>query len=154
MKILKLFFVFFILVWLSISIYLTYSHYTNITVFCEVPTDNNIDLKVFNIDNNKKESSCDKVLQSDYSEIFGIPMAVFGIIFYLGILATFLLVLFNKFKYIKELLVLFTFIWVCFSAYFSYLQYFVIHWFCYYCFTSAIITVFLFVFSLIFKFKK
>jgi len=152
MRILKTIFIFLILAWLSISSYLTYTHYTNTAVFCEIPTEKKTDIKVFKIENVKKQSSCDKVLQSSYSEIFGIPMAVLGIIFYLGILATFLLVLFNKIK--KEILVLFTFIWVCFSAYFSYLQYFVIHWFCYYCFSSAIITVLLFIFSLIFKFRK
>jgi len=156
MKILKTIFIILILLWLSISSYLTYTHYTNTSVFCSLWNENQVNnsQNIYQIANIKKQSSCDKVLQSDYSEIFWIPMSVYWIIFYLGILWTFILFIFNKLKYKKEILLSFTFIWACFSIYFSYLQYFVIHWFCYYCLTSAFITYVLFWFSLYFKFKK
>jgi len=151
MIILKRIFVFLIIVWLGISIYLSYTHYTDSSVFCGSWVENSWE-QVFKIWK-EKISSCDKVLNSEYSKMFWIPISVFWIIFYLWILWTYILFQLKNIKYKKEILLLFTFIWACFSIYFSYLQYFVIHWFCYYCLTSAFITYVLFWISLYF-YKK
>ena len=148
-KIIKIIFLLLIISWIIISSYLTYSHFSDSSVYCAPEIKwNYLDslydwsLTIINWNN------CDSVLKSNYSKIFGIPTAIFGIIFYITTLIIYLLFSFRKEIILNKILFGFTLIWLLFSTYFSYLQLFVINSFCAYCFTSAIITLVLFILSI------
>jgi len=85
-------------------------------------------------------SECNVVAASQYSSVFGIPLAEFGVAFYvvLFILAALELVLFDQL--LRRLLQGMAIVGVVFSLYFTYLQKFIINAFCIYCFASALIT--------------
>jgi len=93
---------------------------------------------------------CYTVNTSRYSELYGIPIAIFG-------LATFLLIIFilllePRLPFIQENGNLAVFgismIGVIYSAYLSYLEEFVIHAWCPYCVLSAIMMVIIFFLSI------
>lgn len=84
-------------------------------------------------------SGCNVVASSQYSHIFGIPLAEFGILFYglMFVLAALELVLFDQL--VRRILQGISVIGVLFSLYFTLIQIFVIGAFCIYCFISALI---------------
>ena len=82
-------------------------------------------------------SSCGVVNNSQYSQIFGIPISAFGLAFYIGM--AFLLV----FGY-KRLFFIGSIVGVLFSAYLTYIEAFVIHAWCQWCIMSAWISFSLF----------
>jgi uncharacterized membrane protein len=85
-------------------------------------------------------SGCAIVDRSPYSVMFGIPLSVFGMIFYiLGIIAA-LLVLYSRYTFRKYILGLVSVAGALSSMYFIYLQAYVIHAFCIYCLFSALCT--------------
>jgi len=92
-------------------------------------------------------SECNVVAASQYSRVFGIPLAEFGVAFYtvLFVLAALELVLFDQL--LRRLLQGMAVIGVVFSLYFTYLQMFVINAFCIYCFASALITLGVLIFA-------
>lgn len=110
-----------VLVGLLISLYLTYVHYSYSEYFCSV------------------QKNCNKVLTSKYSQIFNLPISLFGVIYFLVLsgawlsfknffnLPTLLVKLFNKF--FKPLI----FGGVLISLISIYLQIFVIKEICFYC---------------------
>lgn len=85
--------------------------------------------------------SCDLVLRSSYSEIFGIPLAVIGVLYYLIMLVAFL-VYNQKAKRIASATSLVGFVA---SLYFVYIQLVVIGAICEYCMLSAVVSTLLFV---------
>jgi uncharacterized membrane protein len=97
---------------------------------------------------------CEAVNSSIYSEIFDIPIAIFGALGYLFILLVILLN--NKYTFIKEYSVIaifgFSFIGVLYSAYLTYLEVYVIDAICEYCVISAVVMTFIFILS-IFRFN-
>ena len=102
-----------------VSLYLTYSKLTSTPLLC-------------------LDAGCNKVQNSQYSEIFGIPVAIFGILFYF---ALFILVYKNKLKYAK-----FWALWgIIFSTYLTYLELFVIDAICTWCVISFIIVILIFI---------
>lgn len=132
--------IFFILLLLSVlglidASYLTYEHFNNIIPPCSV----NRFLPYF--------SDCGLVLRSSYSVIFGIPVALIGLIHYFILtLAIGLAVTTNKKHW---------WFWVFFqttagafmSIYFMSVQFFIIKSFCIYCTASAFISLLLFFLS-------
>lgn len=112
--------------------YLTYEHYANVTPLCTI----NRFLPLF--------SDCGAVLRSKYSVLFGIPLALLGLIHYF-ILATVLAfaIVFNKKLW---------WFWVLMEAtagafasvYFMYLQIGIIGKLCLYCTVSALISFIIF----------
>lgn len=93
--------------------------------------------------------SCDIVRNSPYSQMFGISVPVLGILFYFFLSTISLFSLENDFKLVKKLTFVLSSIGILFSTYFTYLEAFVIHAFCFWCLTSAIITVLIFLLSLL-----
>lgn len=85
-------------------------------------------------------SGCNIVAASQYSRVFGIPLAEYGVFFYgaLFILAALELVLFDRL--LRRILQIVSLIGVLSSLYFTFLQVFVIQAFCIYCFVSAFIS--------------
>lgn len=90
-------------------------------------------------------SGCNIVAGSQYSHIFGIPLAEFGILFYsvIFILSALEIVIFDQL--IRRALQLVSFVGVLSSLYFTFIQVFVIGAFCIYCFASAIIALSIFI---------
>ncbi len=94
---------------------------------------------------------CDIVNSSAYSEIGGIPIAVFGLALYLALLA--LLALENRVGLFREYSRLAVFglalTGTLYSAYLTYLELYVIHAICPYCVVSAVIVTVILVLSII-----
>lgn len=117
------------------ALYLTIKHYAN----------SNINCSIFD--------GCELVTTSIYSSLFGIPVAVFGLVFYSLVFA--LIILFsklNKKKFLTFLLII-TSIGFLFSIYFVFVQIFLINAYCLYCLVSAVISTILFVLSVLFMLK-
>ena len=94
-------------------------------------------------------TGCDTVSLSSYSTLWGIPLAAWGVAFYLGIGFLTLLYWDTKKEYLLKLIFTGTFAGFIMSAYFTYLQKFVIGAFCVYCLGSAVSSTTLFILSLI-----
>jgi uncharacterized membrane protein len=94
---------------------------------------------------------CHDVNFSPYSEIYGIPVAVFGISAYLAILC--ILVLEARIKFAKENgpLAIFgiSLGGVAFTAYLTYLEIYIIHAICPFCVASAILITLIFILAII-----
>lgn len=85
-------------------------------------------------------SGCNIVTSSEYSKLFGIPLAEYGILFYgiLFVLASLELVIFDRL--LRRFLQAISLAGVIFSIYFTFVQVFFIGAFCIYCLTSAAIS--------------
>lgn len=92
-------------------------------------------------------SGCNIVAASQYSNIFGIPLAEFGVLFYsvLFVLAALEIVLFDQL--LRRALQALALVGVIASLYFTFLQTFVIQAFCIYCLASAVITLLILIFA-------
>jgi uncharacterized membrane protein len=94
---------------------------------------------------------CQTVANSPYSEIAGIPIALFGMLGYLAIIA--LLFLETRYKYFTQYspIMIFgiTLAGTIYSAYLTYLEIAVINAICPYCVVSAIVMTLLFVISIV-----
>jgi uncharacterized membrane protein len=90
-------------------------------------------------------SGCNIVAASQYSHIFGIPLAEFGVLFYsvIFVLAALEIVIFDQL--LRRALQAISFVGVLASLYFTFIQAFVIGSFCIYCLASALFTVLIFI---------
>lgn len=89
-------------------------------------------------------TGCDTVANSPYSKLFGIPLAVYGMAYYLSAGIITLLYLDTKKSLFARLILPVTGIGLIMSLYFIYVQKFLIGAFCVYCVISAIIAAALF----------
>lgn len=89
-------------------------------------------------------SGCDTVSKSPYSVMFGVPLAAWGMLFYLGTGFLSLLYMDTKSLLVAKLIPLATLLGFLSSAYFIYIQKFKIGAFCIYCILSAIVSTILF----------
>ena len=117
------------------AVYLTVSHYTGY-ISCSVI------------------SGCQEVLASQYSEIFGIPLALLGALYYLFILINLLLYIDNQNKWSSLIISYITIFGFLFSLYLLYLMFFVIDALCQYCLLSATTSTLLLILSMLFIKKK
>lgn len=122
---------------LADSVYLTYEHYTSGTAPCS----NNIFL------------DCGKVLQSSYSEIYGIPLALIGVVFYGLLVISTIYSMMRKGLAGKYALLILSAGGFISTLYLMYLQFFVIGALCMYCMISAGISITNF-FIILFLFKS
>mgnify|MGYP001566510994 CR=1 FL=1 len=90
-------------------------------------------------------SGCDTVSKSPYSVLFGVPLSLLGVIFYLIIGFLALLYIDTKNILVARLIPLATMLGFLSSAYFIYVQKFKIGAFCIYCIISAIVSTLLFI---------
>lgn len=107
--------------------YLTAQHYMNIIPPCSVV------------------EGCEQVLTSQYAEIFGVPVALFGAIFYLTVFILGIAFFDTGKKIFLKILTPITFLGFAATLYFMYLQAFVINYWCQYCIISAVTSTALFV---------
>ena len=88
---------------------------------------------------------CDTVTTSQYSTIAGISVALFGSLYYLGLICLSIYILTSKkFKLIRYL-GHWTWLGLLAAIYFTSLQVFVIRAYCIYCLTSALISLIVFI---------
>ena len=90
-------------------------------------------------------SGCEVVLTSIYSELFGIPTALFGSIYYLLILVGSFAYLESKNRSLLKWSLLLTIPGFIFSLWFLYIQIFELHSYCIYCLGSFLTSTILFV---------
>ncbi|PIR76613.1 MAG: hypothetical protein COU32_01165 [Candidatus Magasanikbacteria bacterium CG10_big_fil_rev_8_21_14_0_10_42_10] len=88
---------------------------------------------------------CDTVTSSSYSEIFGIPVALFGSLFYLAILVLSIAYLDKKKERLLSCISKLTWIGLFASIYFMVVQSIILHAYCIYCIGSAITSTLLFI---------
>jgi len=127
---LKIFFLLTLLIVLGIidAGYLTYEHYNRVVLPCTI----NRFLPII--------SDCGIVLRSSYSVVFGIPLALFGVIQYsLLLIALISLTIYRK-KIFTYWIILQSMVGAIFSLYFMYLQLIVLKSICIYCTLSAAIS--------------
>lgn len=116
--------------------YLTAKHYAKTPIICSIFKD------------------CDKVTSSPYAVIFGVPVALLGMIFYLAIFLSSVFYLQTRdFKAVNLIFILSAIAFLA-SLYFIYLQLFIIKAICFYCLLSALSSTILFVLSFLLFFKK
>jgi uncharacterized membrane protein len=113
---------------IAVAAYLTYTHYSGTRPACTAGT------------------SCVKVQTSEWSKLAGVPVALLGLIGYVGILASLLVPDREESRLATLALTLMGF---GFSAYLTYRELFSIHAICEWCVTSAVILTLLFVSSVI-----
>ncbi len=97
---------------------------------------------------------CEVVTTSHYSLFFGIPVALFGSIYYFSVLVLTAIYFQTRQRFFFYLANFLTFFGFLISLRFVYLQIFVIHAICIYCMTSATSSTLLFILSLVSLRKK
>jgi uncharacterized membrane protein len=96
--------------------------------------------------------NCEAVQSSPYAELLGVPVAIWGLLSYLGLLALFLVKRADWRGFgplARQLTFLATLVGVMYSAYLTYLELFVINEICPWCVASAIVMTALFVLAII-----
>jgi len=93
---------------------------------------------------------CDVVTSSVYSEVFGIPLALAGALYYILIFLLAIYYFDTKKQLVLTYISLLTPIGLLASAYFTYIQAFVLHAWCQYCIGSAITSTFLFIIGMVY----
>ena len=90
-------------------------------------------------------SGCNIVAESQYSRLFGIPLAQYGVLFYsiLFVLSALELAIFNRL--LRRILQGISLVGIIASLYFTFIQAFIIGAFCIYCLASAIIALSIFI---------
>ncbi len=126
----KLFLLILALAGLTDASYLTYEHYSNSLPPCTTG---------FSF------VDCGAVLQSEYALLFGLPLALWGVLQYTLLSLLLLSTIFFPRRLLKSLLILQTTAGFVFSLYFVYLQIIVIKALCFYCMISALISTFVFI---------
>jgi uncharacterized membrane protein len=112
-------------------------------------------LLIFKLSNNGKmclgNGGCETVNSSSYSELFGIPVSVYGLLAYLVIIAIILLEPHWKLAAAQGPLAIFamTLGGVLFSAYLTYIELYVIFAICPFCIISAVVITLLFILAII-----
>lgn len=91
-------------------------------------------------------AGCEIVLISSYAEVFGVPVALLGALYYFAIFMSALLIISLDLEFLWILIVIISSAGLLASAYFVYLQIFVIGAICLYCFFSATMTFLIFMF--------
>ena len=126
-----IFILFFAFFGLADSIYLTQHELSGTPLICNI----------------QNLSGCNVVASSQYSHVFGIPLAEFGILFYslMFVLAALEIVIFDQL--LRRALQVLAFAGLLSSAYFTAVQVFFIGAFCVYCFASALSTLLIFIFA-------
>ncbi|MGC8878112.1 MAG: vitamin K epoxide reductase family protein [Anaerolineae bacterium] len=124
-----------LLTWAGIGVagYLSYTHLFELPVICG------------------DSQGCDLVAQSIYAKMFGIPVAVFGLLAYIALLALLIArrcIGENLEAYVTLAVFGTSLLGVLFSAYLTYLELFVIMAVCTWCVASALLMTALFVLSI------
>ncbi len=110
--------------------FLTYEHYQQLIPPCSIHT-------LF--------ADCGKVLNSSYSKVLGIPLALIGLIHYLVLTTAAVIAIIYKKREVRIFLSLVTTVGLISSIYFVYIQLVVLNAICLYCMISAVNSLLLFI---------
>lgn len=116
------------LIGFAVSVYLATAHYLGYTPPCTVT------------------KGCEEVLSSKYAFLFGLPLSVWGIAFYTGVIGASLLA--NHYAVWKKLLTTYLGIGTVMAVIFLVIQFFVLKKVCQYCLTVDVLTILLFLWDL------
>jgi len=94
-----------------------------------------------------EQGGCEEVTSSEYSTIFGLPIAMFGLLFYLSVIFLSLLWFDRGFSFIPRVLPVLSAPAFLFSGWLVYLMFFVIEAICWYCMGSAASSTIIFITS-------
>lgn len=94
------------------------------------------------------EHGCNAVIESKYGSAFGIKNEILGVLFYLFVIISALIIFYTPFFVIKIVLVTATSVSLGFSAYLLYVQKYILRNYCFYCIISALISFLIFLNSL------
>lgn len=94
------------------------------------------------------------VTTSAYAEIFGIPVAVLGTLYYFSVAGLMIAWFDRKNTLLLKLVSLYSIAGLLASAWFVYLQFFVLKAICIYCMGSAITSTLIFIFGMIVLYKS
>ena len=95
---------------------------------------------------------CEEVLQSKYANVFGIPLAVWGIAYFTGVIVFSLLA--NHYQIWKKLLTWLLVIGAIFALIFLAVQFFVLKKVCQYCLTTDVLAIILLLLDLNIEHRK
>ena len=123
------------LIGLGDAVYLTIHHFTAVPVPCG------------------EDFDCGAVLTSQYAEIYGIPIAIFGAVAYFTAFSFAVLAAFGN-RFTWTLFGVQVTLMMAFTTWLIYLQAFVIEAYCQFCLISAAVTLTLFILFLISKFTR
>lgn len=101
--------------------------------------------------------NCEAVQTSPYAELFGVPVAIWGLLGYLALLVLFLVKRYdwrNLGWVARQAFFLVTLVGVLYSAYLTYLELFVINEICPWCVASAVVMTALFVLAIVDAFGR
>ena len=84
-----------------------------------------------------ESGGCETVTTSEYSTMFGVPVALFGVVFYLSVIFMSLLWLDRGISLLSNILPLLTLPGFLFSCWFVYVMIFILEAICWYCMGSA-----------------
>jgi len=90
---------------------------------------------------------CNEVAGSPYSKVFGVPLSLFGVLFYVLVAAVSAAYLVLRREFLRGLILPLASVGFLLSVYFTYLQAFKIGAFCIYCIFSAAMSTLIFVFA-------
>ncbi|MFA6018416.1 MAG: vitamin K epoxide reductase family protein [Patescibacteria group bacterium] len=115
--------------------YLTVQHYADIGLPCTITY------------------GCETVTNSSFSMMFGIPVALLGVCFYVSILFLSYAALEFKQKKLLKVVSLLSIFGFVFSLWFVFVQFFIVHAICQYCMLSALTSTTIFVASMVYLYK-
>ncbi|MBU1895516.1 vitamin K epoxide reductase family protein, partial [Patescibacteria group bacterium] len=116
---------------------LTIEHLSNLVVTCPIFTPH-----------------CDAVLTSKFAELWGIPVALFGVLYYLSVFLLLMIVNWQARNLFFVILFIATFFGFIFSIILVYIQIWVLSAVCAYCMLSAGISILLFSSDLVYMLKE
>lgn len=92
-------------------------------------------------------SDCNAVTASEYSRLFGVPIAELGVLFYgiVFVLAALEIVIFDQL--LRRALQALSLVGILSSLYFTFIQKFIIGAFCTYCLASTLVALLIFIFA-------
>jgi uncharacterized membrane protein len=120
--------IFLSLIGFAVSVYLATAHYLGFTVPCDIT------------------HGCEKVLQSKYSFLLGLPLSVWGVAFYVGLV--FFGLLANHYKIAKKIFTWYLALGGLAACAFLYEQFFIIKSVCQYCMVTDFLAIVLFLIDL------
>ncbi len=100
-----------------------------------------------------EDGGCGEVTSSEYSTLFGLPIAMFGLLYYLSVIFLSLLWIDRELTLIPKMMVAWTAPAVLMSSWLVYLMLFVIEAICWYCMGSAASSTLIFITSAFLFFK-
>ena len=118
----------------GVSMYLSFAHYLGYTVPCDVT------------------HGCETVLTSKYSVMLGLPLAVWGVVYFSAVIVSALLA--NSYLLWKRILTGLLGLGTLSALFFLSLQFFVIKKVCQYCLTTDLLSILLFILDINIEHQK